>query len=100
MLYVGRTKRTAPPRLRTALEVRDRHCAFPDCRIDPSRCEAHHVTYWRHHGSTDLDNLILLCTRHHHLVHEGGWQLHPTPGKDPGSTGYWDITPPERPRWP
>ena len=35
VLYVGRTRRTAPPRLRKALAIRDQHCAFPGCRVDP-----------------------------------------------------------------
>ena len=32
---------------------------------------AHH----EHGGRTDIDGLLPLCNRHHHLVHEGGWQL-------------------------
>jgi hypothetical protein len=31
--------------------------------------------HWARGGTTDLDNLVLLCHRHHRLVHEGGWQL-------------------------
>jgi hypothetical protein len=31
--------------------------------------------HWGHGGGTDVDNLVLLCYRHHWLVHEGGWQL-------------------------
>jgi len=30
---------------------------------------------WIEGGPTDLDNLVLLCRRHHRMVHEGGWQL-------------------------
>jgi hypothetical protein len=60
VLHVGRAHRTAPPRLRKALEVRDQHCAAPGCRIDPSRCEAHHVHEWERDGGTDLDNMLLL----------------------------------------
>jgi hypothetical protein len=40
-------------------------------------CDAHH---WRRHrldgGLTDLDELVLLCRRHHRAVHEGGWRIH------------------------
>ncbi len=100
VLYVGRTRRTAPRGLRIALEIRDRHCAFPDCTVDTSRCEAHHVTYWRHHGQTALDNMALLCTQHHHLVHEGGWGITAKGGVDPGTTGYWEFTHPDRRRQP
>jgi hypothetical protein len=28
--------------------------------------------HWAHGGSTGVDNLTLLCRRHHRLVHEGG----------------------------
>lgn len=36
---------------------------------------AHHLRHWAQDGPTDLDNLVLLCHRHHKLVHKGGWQL-------------------------
>ena len=38
------------------------------------RCDAHHITHWCDGGRTSLDNLMLLCRRHHRLVHEGGFQ--------------------------
>ena len=39
-------------------------------------CQIHHVTWYTLGGLTDLENLLPVCNRHHHLVHEGGWQLH------------------------
>lgn len=95
VLWVGRSARTAPRSLRTALEVRDRHCAFPGCGTDVSRCEAHHVRHWEHHGETSIANLVLLCARHHHLVHEGAWTISATPGRDPRSTRCWSFRPPD-----
>jgi hypothetical protein len=100
VLYVGRTERVVPPRLRRALEARDRHCAFPGCRASVRRCHAHHVREWEHGGRTDLDNTLLLCIRHHHAVHEGGWTITRTAGIPPGGTGCWEFTPPARPRRP
>jgi hypothetical protein len=94
VLHVGRAHRTAPPRLRKALEIRDQHCAAPGCRIDPSRCEAHHVHEWEHGGSTDLDNMVLLCTRHHHAVHEGRMTIRRRPEHPPGHPDHWHLTPP------
>jgi hypothetical protein len=94
VLHVGRAHRTAPPRLRKALEVRDQHCAAPGCRIDPSRCEAHHVHEWEHGGSTDLDNMVLLCTRHHHAVHEGRMTISRRPEHPPGHPDHWQLAPP------
>lgn len=94
VLHVGRAHRTAPPRRRKALEVRDQHCAAPGCRIDPSRCEAHHVHEWERDGRTDLDNMVLLCTRHHHAVHEGGLAIRRRPEHPPGHPDHWQLAPP------
>jgi len=96
VLYVGRAERVVPPRLRRALEARDRHCVFPGCRAHARRCNAHHVREWEHGGATDLDNTVLLCVRHHHAVHEGGWRIARAAGIPPGGTGAWELTPPER----
>jgi hypothetical protein len=94
VLYVGRSERTVPPRLRRALDVRDQHCVFPGCRAHPRRCHAHHVQEWEHGGTTDIDNCALLCVRHHHAVHEGGWTITRTPGVPATATGCWTFTPP------
>jgi hypothetical protein len=96
VLYVGRTERVVPPRLRRALEVRDGHCRFPGCRGHVRRCHAHHVREWEAGDPTDLDNLLLLCVRHHHAVHEGGWSIRRAADVAPGATGCWVFTPPAR----
>jgi 5-methylcytosine-specific restriction endonuclease McrA len=31
---------------------------------------AHHVIHWAEGGSTALQNLLLLCRRHHRMVHD------------------------------
>jgi len=100
VLWVGRTERVVPPRLRRALEARDRHCAFPGCRAHVGRCHAHHVHEWEHGGPTDISNTVLLCVRHHHAVHEGHWSITRTPGTPPGATSVWTFTPPPRPPRP
>jgi hypothetical protein len=75
-LDAGRSVRTANRQQRRALRAMYRTCAHPDCTVAFSACKAHHIRWWwRHLGPTDLDNLIPLCERHHHLVHEGGWTL-------------------------
>ena len=79
LIELGRSKRVISPQLRKALERRDRHCSWPGCTRHPSWCEAHHVIAWTRGGATNLDNLVLLCTRHHWMVHEGKWQLFRTP---------------------
>jgi hypothetical protein len=68
-LDVGRTVRISPPWIRKALVVRDGGCAFPGCRRPPSWCDPHHVFHWTNGGPTALSNLVLLCRRHHRLIH-------------------------------
>ena len=70
VLDVGRKTRTVPTPIRRALTTRDRCCRFPGCTA--RRCDAHHIEHWADGGSTSLDNLMLLCRRHHTLLHEGG----------------------------
>lgn len=69
-LALGRRTRTVSPGLRRALEIRDRGCRFPGCGLRFT--DAHHIIHWANGGFTVLDNLVLLCRRHHRWVHEGG----------------------------
>jgi hypothetical protein len=73
ILDYGRATRTVPAPLWATLVVRDRHCRFPDCDRPSGWCEGHHVRHWRDGGSTSLDNLVLMCSRHHHRCHLPGW---------------------------
>ena len=70
VLDVGRRTRTVPTPIRRALTARDARCRFPGCNA--RRCDAHHIEHWVDGGSTSLDNLMLVCRRHHTLLHEGG----------------------------
>ena len=72
---VGRAKRLATPAQRRALLAMYSTCAWPGCRVPVDRCEIHHPDDWLHGGETDLDNLIPICVGHHHLIHDGNWQL-------------------------
>lgn len=72
---VGRKTRTINAGLRRMLVARDGGCAFPGCTRPPKHCEAHHVRMWSEGGETNLDNLTLLCRRHHDLVHHSEWQI-------------------------
>jgi hypothetical protein len=75
VIDVGRSKRVVSEPGRRALTARDGHCRWSDCDRPASRSAAHHVVHWIHGGTSDLDNLVLLCHRHHWMVHEGGWQI-------------------------
>lgn len=82
VLDVGRTRRTANRSQRRALASMHRTCAHPDCSVGFDACRVHHVRFWTaHRGPTDIDNLLPVCERHHHLVHEGGWRLSMTPDR-------------------
>ena len=73
-LWLGRSARSASDAQWRALVARDRCCAYPGCHTKAQWCQAHHVKeYDRDTGPTDIDNMALLCSRHHHLVHSIGW---------------------------
>lgn len=71
---VGRATRELPAWMVRQLKYRDRECRFPGCG---SRrfTQAHHIVWWEQGGRTDLENLVLVCTFHHRLVHEYGWKV-------------------------
>jgi len=74
-LSIGRKARIVPKAIQRALRSRDNACCkFPGCR-NRRYLHSHHVEHWSNGGGTSLDNLMLLCTRHHTLVHEGGFRI-------------------------
>ena len=75
VIDVGRSRRGVGGGLRKAMTVRDRHCQWPGCERPASMCDGHHLVHWVDGGENNLDNCILLCKRHHRMVHEGGWQM-------------------------
>jgi hypothetical protein len=66
----GEARRTIPPALRRALDLRDQHCTHPGCDVPARWCVAHHITHWAEGGTTDLANLRLLCRTHHRTAHD------------------------------
>ena len=81
-LDVGRRTPVVPAALRRAVIARDRHCRFPGCDRPHAWCEAHHIDHWADGGATTLQNLLLLCRRHHNLVHgTGGFTLELVDGR-------------------
>lgn len=70
----GRRSRTIPSAMRRALRDRDRGCRFPGCE-NRRFVDAHHVDHWAQGGETTVENLVLLCRRHHRAVHEGGYRV-------------------------
>ena len=81
-------KRQIPPSTRRALVARDRDCVFNGCHRPAAWCDGHHVRWWTRGGETKLENLALVCGRHHRMLHEEGWQL------KRGSNGTWSAIAP------
>jgi hypothetical protein len=73
-LNVGRKHRIVQPALRRALDARDKHCTYPGC-IHDKWLDAHHIEHWANGGETSLKNTLLLCSKHHRLLHEGGYTI-------------------------
>ncbi len=99
IIGVGRNSRTVPGWLRRLVHHRDGGtCVFHGCD-NTNWLQVHHIVHWSKGGTTDLDNLILLCGFHHRFVHEQGWSITNGPGGDfqfrkPDRTLY----PPAKPR--
>jgi hypothetical protein len=79
--------RQIPPSIRRALVARDRDCVFNGCHRPANWCDGHHVKWWTRGGETRLENLALVCGRHHRMLHEEGWTIEQAGGR-------WLTTPP------
>ncbi|MCI0635351.1 MAG: HNH endonuclease [Actinobacteria bacterium] len=80
----GRMTREPSPAMLRQVRYRDHGCRFPGCGVRRFT-EAHHIVWWRNGGRTDLDNLVLICSFHHRLVHEHGWRVE----RDPSGEIRW-----------
>jgi HNH endonuclease len=83
-LVHSRVGRCASYPQRRALYKRSKHCQYPGCSA-ARELHSHHlipVVPVELGGTTELENLILLCTRHHTLVHDHHIRTS-GPGKDP-----------------
>ena len=75
LLDLGRSQRLATAAQKTALLARDGGCVIPGCLVPGDACDAHHVQWWQRGGRTDLENLALVCGRHHTEVHLEEWEI-------------------------
>ncbi len=82
---------------RRAVSARDRHCIAKGCTRPPAFCDVHHLVARADGGATAVENLGLLCRRHHVLWHLGKLHLHDLhtpwlPDPEPEDTGHdpWD----------
>jgi hypothetical protein len=96
LLDLGRTQRLASPAQKTALLARDGGCIIPGCTVPGDACDAHHIQWWTRGGATDLENLALVCGRHHTEVHQETWEITMRDGVPWVTPPTW-IDPAQRP---
>jgi hypothetical protein len=89
-LDLGRTHRLVNAPLRAALIARDKGCAFPNCPRPARWSDAHHIRHWLDGGATNIGNMVLLCRRHHRIIHHSEWEVRMT------AVGLPEFIPP---RW-
>ena len=80
-LDLGRGHRLVTRGQRLALVARDRGCAYPGCCAPARWTDAHHIVHWQDGGRTDLQNLVLLCRKHHRILHGSEWTIRMTYGR-------------------
>ena len=87
-MYLGRSRRLATPAQIAALTVRDgAGCQFPGC-THTRYLHAHHVRHWLHGGRTDIDNLVLICSFHHTVIHDHNYRIR-------WASGRWEFLRPD-----
>jgi len=97
-INVGRKYRTATDAQWTAIKSIYTECAWSNCDRRLNWCQLHHIKEWETGGPTNLNNLVPLCSQHHHKVHEGKWTIKLKPDrtlkiwKPDGK--HWTITDP------
>ena len=89
-MNLGRKRRTASDLQRAALIYRDKECI--GCGASAHRCFAHHVRFWKNGGPTDMPNLVLVCNKCHHNIHDLGWEVTHDPNQ-----GLRNVEPPPDP---
>ncbi len=97
-LALGRTRRIASRGQTMALIAREGGCSFPGCDHPPQWCDRHHIIDWIDGGSTDLDNLTLLCRYHHTHFLQKGWTCQMSPDGLPEWIPPRWIDPAQRPQ--
>jgi hypothetical protein len=81
-LDLGRTRRLFNAKQRLAMAVRDKTCRAEGCDVPATWCEAHHLHPWHTGGHTDLTDGVLLCSHHHHRIHDTGYRTDRLPNGD------------------
>lgn len=69
VLDYGRSRRTLPAGVARAVIALDVRCRWPGCDRPPAWCDIHHLDPFAEGGPTSVANHVLLCARHHQLLH-------------------------------
>ena len=75
ILDLGVAQRLFSRAQKIAMAERFGGCAWRNCQLPPSHTEAHHVVWWGRSGESNLQNGVLLCSKHHHEVHRNNWMI-------------------------
>jgi hypothetical protein len=81
-LDLGRSSRLANRAQRRALRGLYRSCGIPGCAVAYDRCKLHHIIWWRNGGTTDLHNLLPVCSMHHAKIHNDDWHIELGPNRE------------------
>ncbi|MDN6135439.1 MAG: HNH endonuclease, partial [Brevibacterium sp.] len=73
-MQVATENRYANAKQIAILTARDQGCTFPGCDAPPGWCDAHHIVEWAQQGKTDINNMMLSCSAHHHLLDRSDWE--------------------------
>ena len=99
----GQANRLCTPQQRRAIIARDRTCRFPGCHHTYQSSQIHHAIHWKNGGTSDIDNLVMLCWHHHRFVHRNditifrhrdGWSFRDQKGWEYTSHGRRRSVPP------
>ena len=73
-INVGRAQHIVPAHTRRTILDRDRTCRHPSCTAH-THLQIHHIIEWTRNGLTNTDNLVALCSKHHHAYHRNEFSM-------------------------
>ena len=76
VLWRGKEPRLFSPSQKKAVVIRDGGtCSAAGCHKPARQCDVHHVEFHTKGGPTDVDNAILFCSEHHHMIHKSPFKI-------------------------
>ena len=81
-VWTGITRRRPSAAQRRRVQLRDRTCVFPGCRMPAVQSDLDHRTPYAEGGPTTESNLGPLCRHHHRIKTDHGWTYAPLANGD------------------